>query len=140
MKTIKYSTEEKWLSLRLEDITSTEVSALFGLNPYCTKFELWHYKKEKVIPDFSESNRMKWGKRLEPAIAKGVGEDQGWEVSPFKDYCRHDSIRAGSSFDYLAEISPGEKVLLEIKNVDSLEMKKKWVYEDGKVTEAPPRS
>jgi len=136
MKIIEYKTKEEWLSLRLEDVTSTEVSALFGLNPYMTEYELWHLKKRKQIVEFSESERMKWGTRLENSIALGIAEDNGWESEEFKKYIRHDTIRAGSSFDHFVKTYEGEGIL-EIKNVDGLIFKNKWQV-DGDRIEAPP--
>jgi len=143
MKIHKFKTKDQWLNLRLQDVTSTEVSALFGLSPYMTEFELWHRKKNKEIVILEDNERMTWGTRLEQAIAEGIADDNSWLVHPFKDYARHDTIRAGSSFDYMVAIpnEAGDSMiegLLEIKNVDSLQFRNKWIIEDGKVIEAPP--
>lgn len=143
MKIIKPDNHEHWLQLRLQDVTSTEVSALFGLNPYMTEFELWHRKKNQEVVAFEENERMKWGNRLEQAIAEGISEDNQWMVHPFKDYARDENLRAGSSFDYMVAV-PNEagdmpiEGLLEIKNVDSLQFRDKWIVDNGKVVEAPP--
>lgn len=143
MKLHSYETKEQWLKMRTEVITSTEVSALFNFNPYITKFELWHQKKNKEIVLLEDDERMRWGNRLEAPIAEGVAEDQGWMVHPFKDFATHDEIRAGSSFDYLIAVPNGNNTdtiegLLEIKNVDWLQVRDKWLIEDGEVIEAPP--
>lgn len=74
--------KQEWLKKRLDDITSTEVSALFGLSPYSTEFELWHRKKSREVVELASNERMVWGSRLESAIAGGIASDQGWEVSP----------------------------------------------------------
>lgn len=136
MKILEYNTKDEWLNLRLQDITSTEVSALFGLNPYMTEFELWHQKKNQEIVSFEASERMKWGNRLENSIAMGIAEDQGWESHEFKKYIRHDTVRAGSSFDHFITTKEGEGIL-EIKNVDGLQYRMKW-KDDGDTIEAPP--
>jgi len=138
MDIIKFENRDEWLSLRLKDITSTEVSALFNLNPWITEFELWHQKKQQELVAFNENERMTWGKRLEAAIAEGFAEEYDWNVEPFKDYARIPELRAGSSFDYRIKIEDNEFNLLEIKNVDGLQFKNKWVIEEGKVDEAPP--
>ena len=143
MKTYKFETKEQWLEMRLDVVTSTEVSALFNLNPYITHLELWHQKKNREVVVLEDNERMKWGKRLETPIAEGVAEDKGWMVYPFKEFAVHDTIRAGSSFDFMVA-TPNEnndgciEGLLEIKNVDWLQVKNKWLIEDGKVIEAPP--
>jgi len=126
----------KWLKLRHGDVTSTEVSALFNQNPYITAFQLWHEKKEDLPPDsIEQTERMKWGKRLEQPIAAGVAQDHGVKVKKYCDYERHPTVDGmGSSFDriiydktasgpygelanWFDQHGPG---LMEIKNVDSL--------------------
>jgi putative phage-type endonuclease len=132
-KVFPFTTEEDWLKLRVDDITSTEVSALFNISPYLTHFELWHRKKSKDIGKIQENERMTWGKRLQESIARGIEGDSGWAVQPLKDYIRLEDYRIGSSFDYLYN---GED-LLEIKNVDGLAFKDGWIV-DGDNIEAPP--
>lgn len=138
MQIIEFENQDEWLKLRTEDITSTEVSALFGLNPWKTEFELWHEKKEQQVIKLEENERMSWGKALEEAIAKKFAEKNGWDIEPFKDYARIPELRLGSSFDYRIKDQESFK-LLEIKNVDGLQFKNKWeLDDDGKVNEAPP--
>jgi predicted phage-related endonuclease len=122
-----------WLRHRLEDVTSTEVSSLFDISPYMTRFELWWRKKSKTIVELEPNQRMLWGTRLESAIAYGVAEDNGWKVAPMKQYMRLPQWRLGSSFDF--SIEPDG--LLEIKNVDSLAYKDGWLI-NGDSVEAPP--
>mgnify|MGYP003331229429 CR=1 FL=1 len=75
-----------WLENRLLDVTSTEVSALFDVNPYQTEFELYNHKKDKVVINLEDNERMAWGRRLEDSIAQGCAESQGWDVEPFDVY------------------------------------------------------
>lgn len=133
---ISYETEEQWLKLRLNDITSTEVSALFDLNPYMVKPELWHHKKSKELRDFTETERMRWGNILEPVIAKAIAEENNFKIEPMKLYFRDEKYRMGSSFDF--EITAPVNAILEIKNVDRLIFKDQWVVENKKIVEAPP--
>lgn len=135
MQTFNPKTREEWLQLRLHDVTSTEVSALFGVNPYLTHFELWHQKKNQEIIEIDPNERMKWGTHLENAIAKGVAEDNDWKIRRMSEYGRDPLTRMGASFDF--EILMVSKRILEIKNLDSLVFKEKWVEEDGEI-EAPP--
>lgn len=138
MERISFDSKEEWLKLRSQDITSTEVSALFGLNPWFTEFELYHQKINEEIIEIEDNERMKWGRRLEDAIAAGFAEENEWTVKPFKDYARLPDKRTGSSFDYEVCLGENESELLEIKNVDSLIYRDKWTIEEGKVIEAPP--
>lgn len=151
-ETLHYKTEAEWLAKRKEVVTSTEVAALFGVGSFIqTEYELYHLKTGSIsAPDFDGNERVKWGLRLEDAIAKGIAEDLGLVVEPFKAFMWIPDIRLGASFDYkivglvdgfednearrmFTEYGPG---ILEIKNVDSLQFKRNWT-EDGEHIEAP---
>ena len=133
---IPHTTEQAWLEARKQDVTSTESAALFGMSPYMTLFDLWHRKRSGVVPEFKTNERMKWGNRLEAAIAHGIAEENGWEISPMKDYMRDPDLRLGSSFDFVIT-SFGLPVHLEIKNVDYLAFRDGWIEHDDGSVEAP---
>jgi len=136
-QTLHPASRQDWLALRSQDLTSTEVSALFGVNPWLTKYELFFQHRDNSIVEIEETNRMRWGKRLEQAIALCAADDKGWSVKAKTEYIRWPALRLGASFDYEAVVD-GEPVILEIKNVDSFRFKEGWlVDEDGNV-EAPP--
>lgn len=140
--TITPRDHDHWLALRAQDLTSTDIAALFGMSPYKTKFELWHEKKSNEIVRIAQNARMTWGTRLEASIAEGIAEDRDWCVRPFKEYVRDDELRIGSSFDYRiitsaagrAAAAPGidspDDAILEIKTVDALAFKSGWKIED----------
>lgn len=130
---IPFTSREHWLAERANDITSTEVSALYGLSPYVTHFELWHQKRDRYIEEFEPSDRMKWGTRLQDAIAEGVAEDMGWEAKRLDDYMRDPEDRIGSSFDFEVVSKDRGRGLMEIKNVDGLVFREKWIDEPGGV-------
>lgn len=146
--TIIPENREHWLSLRMQDVTSTEVSALFGLSPYLTKFELWHRKKSQMASDFDPNERTIWGNRLESAIANGIAEDNGWIIRPAPEYVRDTELRMGSSFDFMVK-KPREGAtsidvdwtyseILEIKNVDGLVFRDNWEDDEELGLQAPP--
>lgn len=126
-----------WLAMRKADVTSTESAALFGMSPYTTHFELWHAKKNGIDRAFEVNERMKWGNRLEAAIAHGIAEEQGWEIKPLKEYMRIPDARMGSSFDFVITNLPDGPVHLEIKNVDYLAFRDGWIEHDDGTIEAP---
>lgn len=133
---INAQSKQEWLEKRVNDVTSTEVSALFGLSPYLTEFELYHKKKDRIVSEIAPSERMKWGTRLESAIAKGAAEEFGWQVEPMGCYMRDADLRIGSSFDF--KIVGQEPGICEIKNVSADQFSKVWVdHGDGQL-EAPP--
>lgn len=138
--------EAEWLAWRAQDITSTDTSALFGLSPYATPFELWHAKRNGGGDGFSDNDRMQAGRHIEPAIASLVAEREGVTVLPFKVYARDTAARLGSSFDFRIEgvedslnaatseiaalcrrLGPG---VLECKNVDFLAFRDKWTADE----------
>lgn len=154
--TLNPKSEDEWLRARTKDITSTEVSALFGISPYCTLFELWYQKKSGEVPEFEENERMKWGTCLQDAIAEGIAQEQGWTIRRMDEYIREEDLRIGASFDFkatritktpkLEQISENsysqlpkeyESFILEIKNVDGLQFKQGWVKDDAGNLEAP---
>lgn len=134
---IKTTSEQQWLDLRTKDVTSTESAALFGMSPYVTHFDLWHRKSNHITADFKVNDRMKWGNRLEAAIAHGIAEEQGWEIKPLKEYMRDPDARMGSSFDFVITNLEGGPVHLEIKNVDYLAFRDGWIEHDDGSIEAP---
>lgn len=152
--TIIFSSESEWLSLRKQDITSTEAAGLFDAGSYAnsrTFYELYQIKSGALAPKpFKDNERTKWGNRLESAIAHGIAEDLGLIVEPFKCYMRIPELRMGSSFDFkivgLADGFDGDQSardmfrehgpgILEIKNVDALQFRRNWI-EDGETIEA----
>ncbi len=136
IETIQPKDEAHWLSLRKQDVTSTEVAALFGISPYITAYELWHRKHDNLDVEFEVNERMKWGTRLQDSIAEGIAEDYKWAIRKKTEYLRDTDLRAGASFDFECK-SHGEEWLLEIKNVDSLAFRDGWIV-DGDNVEAPP--
>lgn len=134
------SNEKEWLELRVTDITSTEIGALFGISPYVTEYELWFRKKNHQVVEIEENERMKWGTMLQDTIAKGIADERGWTIRRMNEYIRGSDLRIGSSFDFSIEkINPEigfrttEPGLLEIKNVDSLIFKNEWSEQDGAI-------
>jgi predicted phage-related endonuclease len=99
---LKFETEQEWLEARKQDVTSTEVAALFGLNPHKSRLRLWHEKRGDVESDFEDNPFTKWGRRLQNAVAEGIAEDEGWdEVEDLRlYYARDPDLGLGSSFDF----------------------------------------
>tara|TARA_R100001463_G_scaffold39140_1_gene84033 strand:+ start:497 stop:1444 length:948 start_codon:yes stop_codon:yes gene_type:complete len=135
-KSYPITDKQSWLENRLLDVTSTEVSALFNLNPYQTEFELYHQKKDKVVVNIDDNERMAWGRRLEDSIAREFADRNKFKVKSFDVYMRNSETRMGSSFDYKI-VSEKEPMILEIKNVDGLAYRKNWIEHDEYNIEPP---
>ena len=125
------ASEAEWLEWRTKDVTSTEASALFGMSPYSTAYELWCQKKGTLPATFEDNDRMQAGRHIEPAIASLVAERYGCSLSPMKGYSRDADDRMGASHDYRCEDGaafgfPGEPGICEMKNVDWLVYRRGW--------------
>lgn len=134
---ININDREQWLVERTRDITSTEVSALYGLSPYKTEFELFHEKRDGVVVRIEPNERMKWGTRMEATIAHGAAEDMGWKINKLDVYMRDTEARIGSSFDFWIDSKSDGPGILEIKNVDRLQYLKSWIDDGAGHIEAP---
>ncbi len=140
-----------WLNERRADVTSTEVSALFGLSKYMTAYELAMLKAGKIDDTFTATERTDWGTRLQDSIAAGVASRFGVSVRPKSEYIRRRDVRMGASFDYeitgvVDSMECDDQRLreafgmygagiLEIKNVDAWVFKNEWMI--GEAPEAP---
>ena len=137
IESIDITDKQSWLESRLQDVTSTEVSALYGLNPYSTEYELYHQKKNKEIIHLDENERMTWGLRLEKSIAEGAAETMKWDIEPMNVYMRKPDNRIGSSFDYKINSKADGPGILEVKNVDGMVYHRNWVDDGQGNIEAP---
>jgi putative phage-type endonuclease len=137
---LKPKTLDRWHDLRQEDVTATESAMLFGLSPYGTRWKLYHEKINPGLVEREETELMRWGKRLQRAIAEGVCQDQGWTIVEKHPrlYVRHASgLRMGCSPDCLIECPTRGRGVLEIKNVNAFAYRDQWEkVEDDTV--APP--
>lgn len=152
--------EAEWLALRHNYISSTESAALLGLGDYQTPYEIGLEKQSKEPPaGFEARDRVLWGKRMQEVIAKGISDDYGVKVRRVNGYAVHPTCKLGASFDYeivgCKTADNGEIVavedttlqemykekgagVLEIKAVDGLIFRKRWITEDKEI-EAPPQ-
>lgn len=141
---IPITSREQWHAERAKDVTSTQVAALFSdpergsLSPYLTHLELWHQKANGYFEEFVADDRVRWGDRLEAAIAAGVAEElklTGMRKLGF--YHRDTDRRLGASYDFEAMDADSRCMLVEVKNVDAWEFREKWNGE-GDSLMAPP--
>jgi predicted phage-related endonuclease len=124
---------EHWHDLRAGHVGGSEVAALFGVQPdyAMSHWTLWQVKSGRMAPPFVDSERPKWGRRLEAVIAEAVAEERGWHIHAMTDY--HAKGRLGATLDFQAYERPELPGALEIKNADWLVHKRQW--SDG---EPPP--
>lgn len=133
---VNVSSIEHWHQLRAQNIGASEVAALFSQCPYMTKKMLWHVKNGDIDrPSLDDNERIKWGNRLESAIAFGIAEDEGWQIQKAKRYITHKRVKGmGASLDFEILNHPNGPACFEIKNVDWLRYKQTW---NDRASEAP---
>jgi putative phage-type endonuclease len=73
---------EHWLDLRRQGIGGSDAPAILGLvawaSPASIQADKWGLSDE---PD--EAEVMRWGRRLEEAIRRGLADDERWDLEPF---------------------------------------------------------
>ena len=78
-RVIKFKTKSDWLEFRKQGIGGSEVSAVLGVNPYMTRYQLWRLKKGLDSPQ-EPHFRMKVGNYMEDVIAKLYQQETQREI------------------------------------------------------------
>lgn len=123
---LQFDDEASWLRARDFDVTSSDAAALCNVGRK-TRYDLWHQKIRGQPAPFEETEAMRLGKIMEPAIAAHLAKEHGFEVEPMKQYIRMPDVRLGSSFDYVAK---DRSFLLEIKLVGIEQFRCGWEETD----------
>ncbi len=129
---IKITDEAQWHTLRAQHVGGSEVAGALGVGRWSSRYALWAEKTGKIErPSFGGDERILFGKLLEPAIAKAVGEKRGWKVRKSKRYLsgRPDSPMGGT-LDFVVVGDSRGLGVLEIKTTDRMEHKK-WEEAGG---------
>ena len=131
VRTYTYADRAAWLADRSEYVGASEVAACIGApGAYLSRWELWS-RKRNLLPPKEETERMRWGQRLEAAIAQGVADEHGGTVDVWEN-----QVAYGPAAKPYQRATPdgtwvdadGVLALLEIKNVDGA-LREHW--EDG---------
>lgn len=117
---------ERWLECRAHgpkgDIEYTvggsDVSTIFGVNPWVTPLELWMMKKGRLKPAVSKNaDQMEMGHLMEPIAAYWYGQKTGNTVINDTGLFQHaDHPYALANFDRRFERPNGERGILECKS------------------------
>ncbi len=85
---------EEWLAERRKGVTATDISAISGLNPYKTVYDVFLEKLDLVEP-VPDNPAMKRGRRMEPVLAEDYGDmtgallvEAGLTINPHKPLMR----------------------------------------------------
>lgn len=135
---IQIKDESKWLEKRKGYVTSTESSALYGLSPWKTHFELWHEKHGDYSGSLEDNNFLLFGRIIEEPICEMIKiERPEWSIVPMKVFAFDDDDKIGSSYDRVVTLEDGRTALLEIKSTSYKEYKKKFTEHSEDDIEAP---
>lgn len=123
----------EWLLRRRANINGSEIAALFNRNPYLTPFALYAEKAglaELATPD---SDVLRRGRILEPAVAAGVQEERPqWCIEKAAEYVWSPSWRLGCTPDFYARCPERGLGVVQAKTVA------RPVFEDD-WAEGPPQ-
>lgn len=122
--------DPQWHQKRARVVGGSEIAALYGCQqPYqMSLYTLWHVKAGLASAPPVDGERIEWGNDLEEAIARVVARRNGWTISKGGHVTDLTTPGLGCTLDYIIEAiddrGPGA---LEIKNVDWLVHKSKWI-------------
>jgi len=116
----------RWLKLRQQDITASDVAAILGVHPKRTAMTVYAQKLGKLGSE--DSNIMRRGRWFEPAIIEALADERpDLTVYPAKIYLRDPELRIGATPDFIATDEDGRRGVIEGKIVARPEFLKHWV-------------
>ena len=124
--------ENHWRTLRRNHVGASEVSALFSISPWVTRWQLYQIKRG-ALPDVIESTAMTQGRHFEPAVAAYAAEKFAINLRKVRRYLSDPDTRMGASVDY-EQYGDGSLIPTELKF--SL-WGDGWDWEGDELTEAP---
>ena len=105
MAIISVRDQSHWHEIRAQHIGGSEVSALFGLSPFTTQWQLWMEKAGKLPPeDLSDNKAVQAGTFLESGIANWAAHRWGMTIEKVTDYYTADDCPGmGASLDFITD-------------------------------------
>jgi predicted phage-related endonuclease len=115
-------------SLRPDDVTASQVPALFGCHRWMTPAGLYAAKRGVKMPEADpESSVIRRGHALEPLVAAEVGKKRhNWTIKPAGVYLRDPDIRLGATPDFFFTNETGRRGVLQTKTVGASQFRKEW--------------
>ena len=163
MTNVAVASREHWHELRARTIGGSDIASLFyawvlpngdtvfrhmfeappegGRNLGCvstykTGYRLYFEKAKKLDPEPLDGDRILAGEHLEPGIAAASMKKWEWQVRKVHRYIHHPEVLGfGCSRDY-EQVAPGWPPV-EIKNVDGLIFRDRWLAEGETIALTP---
>jgi predicted phage-related endonuclease len=121
---------QQWLGLRKNDVTGSEVGALFDLHRYLTPAKLYALKSGAMVEEEKADGVMSRGVKLESFVASEVAaKHPEWQVAKATNYYRDVEHRIGGTPDYVMYDKESDHVgkgILEIKTVGRSDFIRIW--------------
>lgn len=121
----KGMSRERWLEVRAHGpngsipiaFGGSDISVIFGVNPWKTPLELWLEKAGKTVPsDSGNKGQKKFGHLMEPVVAEMFGDETGFTVIEDTGLYQHSKYPfALANLDYRVQIPDGRTGVLECK-------------------------
>ena len=123
-----------WLAARGQDVTASQIGALFDAHEYLTAYALWAFKTGRAPRDEEETPAMQRGRLLEPVAVQLLREQNPkWKIkhnAAENIYYREPAARLGATPDVIAQSDRGIGVV-QIKSVEASIYRRKWLDEEG---------
>jgi putative phage-type endonuclease len=117
LQRFKIESRGEWLKWRKQDVTASEIAALFGCHPYRTMLDVFASKVGEG-GDQGDNPAMRRGRVMEPAVAAAVAEERpAWRLEKSQHYYRDTLARLGATPDYYIHGEKRGLGLLECKTV-----------------------
>lgn len=135
----RYDTEDAWLDARKNSIGASEVSAVLGINPYCSPLRLYTNKIGLETPFFDNPSTMA-GRYFEDGIAAWYADVTGAMLADPGRYtllrsvarpyltCTLDRVIVGWQSKKTGLVDPCEPIPLELK-LPGARMADQWTHE-----------
>lgn len=117
----------------MKTVSASQAAALWNASPYQTRWMLWNKFAHGLIGDEPETERMKWGKLIEPLVIEECAKKHNLEIIPGQKYYRRGMLGATRDATIIApDRGPGT---VEVKCIFDYSV---WMsdWEGGK---KPPR-
>lgn len=110
MTAITIRDEDHWHELRAGHVGGSEVSALFDMSPWSTRWQLWMEKAGKLpAEDLSGNKAVQAGRFLEQGIARWAADVWDLPISKVEDYHACDDLDGmGATLDFEVDGNPVE--------------------------------